>query len=136
VLVAAAHVQGALPREVVVPNARRRYAIEAPEGLPSCADDLDAGSACACGAAAMYARYALCDVPVGDKQVTLGPCRLRIDDAHQRLTDAKRVCVQLGDMCRSGETPCCGTARCQTRPPGGYENSRCEAPADAGARDE
>src|SRR5262249_23398214 len=89
VLLAAAHVQGPLPRETVLPNTRRHYSVVA-SGAPPCIAPGARGEPCTCTGG--IPDWRICLVKADDTRGASGACDFHIDDAHRRIDDVKRIC--------------------------------------------
>jgi hypothetical protein len=104
-LLGAAYVQGDPPRELTVRNARRHYTMDA-GGAQSCDEQIADGTPCDCRESLPYSAE-LCAVPADRTTATLGPCRIRIDDAHRRMDDVRRHCAVPGVETCAGDRDCC-----------------------------
>lgn len=85
-----AYTFGALSPEIVIRNARLGYAFDdAGADAPSCdGPELDAGAACACTES--LSSWS-CATPAAMTEVTLGACRVHVDDARRLFTHTRRA---------------------------------------------
>lgn len=112
IAVFAAHARGPLPREIILPNERRRYPFaNADAGLPSCSEaQLEVGAPCICTEIRGAQR---CKVPVSETRVRDGYCAGRFDDAKKRIDDVRRICEPEGATCNWSTILCCDGLRCE-----------------------
>jgi hypothetical protein len=116
-LVAAALAQGALPRELVVRNARLTYEQSPGRTGPRCASPQPAGTPCECEMIVSVA----CRTPAAETRAEVGACAVTIDDAARRFEVVSR-CEALGGNCNAGRV-CCPPNRCEPGP-----DARCVPP--------
>ncbi|MBX3191069.1 MAG: hypothetical protein KF819_28995 [Labilithrix sp.] len=115
-LLAFAYAQGALDREIVVRNARRRYAWP-DDQLVRCDDEAAAnGTPCTCTAS--LTPWVYCAVDAGTTRTSHETCAFHFDDANRRIDDVRRKCEAPGARC-SGRGSCCDGLDCRLPAEGG-----------------
>lgn len=113
VVLAAAYAQGPLPREILIPNARRLYEISDAE--PPCENsELAEDTPCRWSPG-----ETLCTVPIDTHEVLMNSCKIRIDDVHRKL-EAVHRCSHDQSPCR--DVSCCPGLKCSKTYP-----QKCEA---------
>jgi hypothetical protein len=113
----AAYVRGGgLPKSLVLANARRHYELAGlnDDELAYCSDDkIDAGAHCRCPDVPDYIRCAITSDGGAIPRVRYQYCSLRVDDAHKRFDDIKRICEVESAHCDFSSLNCCGGLKCE-----------------------
>jgi hypothetical protein len=118
-LLAADYAAGALPRDLVLRNARRHYTIDA-GAAPSCTDRLALGAPCSC---ASLDDALICDLPLDGGRLERFHCSVRADDRALVVGYVEHACIAApdGGACTSDDD-CCDGVAC-VKPDGGWEGA-------------
>jgi hypothetical protein len=120
-LLAAGWVQGPLPADFTLTNARRNYAIDLGEAGAACWERAEAGVPCVCANAPV--QWDLCTMKLDGGRFAAQTCSFFVDDKKKTIADPRHACGAAGAECVT-EGDCCIETTCKAAD-GGIGPSHC-----------